>query len=113
MGIPAAHMNVAGVSIYDTMAQRLAECLWADEAARPAVEIIGEEGFKRLAFAMIEEYERVGFLIEAFQRLQQDKVAREPVEYLMDGWNKLGLHMQFSDADLDLLRRQVSKAVPF
>lgn len=113
MGIPAAHMNVAGVSIYDTMAQRLAELMWSDEAMRPAVEIIGEEGFKRLAFAVIEEYERVGFLIEAFQKLRHDKVAREPVEYLMDGWSALGLRMQLSDADLDLLRRQADKAVPF
>ena len=113
MGIPAAHMNVAGVSIYDTMAQRLAECLWADEAARPAVEIIGEEGFKRLAFAMIEEYERVGFLIEAFQKLRHDKAAAGPVQYLVDNWAALGLRLQISDAEFDLLRRQADKAVPF
>ena len=108
MGLDSRHMMFGGVSVYDTMAQALARSAWLDDALRPLVDQIGLDGFKRLAFSAIEEYERVAFLCDAFQRLRHDKGACEPVKHLLEEWDRIGLAAEFSDLDMDMLKRPVN-----
>lgn len=107
-------MSHRGTTIYDTLAKRMAQVVWHHEQWRPALEVLDKPAFDALAFAAIEEYERVGKLCNWFAALRGQEQAAAPVAHFVDLWNAHGVDAQFSEADMARIERAAfSTGVPF
>jgi hypothetical protein len=107
-------MSHRGTTIYESLARHMAQMLWNNEAWRPSLDTLDKSAFDALAFAAIEEYERVGKLCDWFQRLRGDPIAAEPVKHFIEAFDALGVEARFSDADMAKIERAAfSTQVPF
>jgi hypothetical protein len=107
-------MSHRGTTIYDALARHMARMLWNNEAWRPALETLDKQAFDALAFAAIEEYERIGKLCDWFQRLRGDPIAADPVRHFMAAFDAQGVEARFSETDMAQIERAAfSTQVPF